>query len=149
MDDAHATRSRVSVSTRLKELIRERPKLTITLNIERLRTLLIFLGFEAIVGFCSYVYFLFNLPQKFGAPNVVTVLEIDFYSPPEFVVAVMVVGACVFWLVRLLLYSKTSRWLASLFLAFLCLVGRNYLVATILFSTALVLMAIGDIKPKD
>jgi hypothetical protein len=61
----------------------------------------------------------------------------------------MVLGAFVFWLVRRLLLFKTARWLTSLIMAYFCLVGRNYLVAAILFSTALVLMAIADLKSKD
>jgi hypothetical protein len=146
MDEVSATRSRVSVSTRLKDLIRERPKLTITLNVDRLRTLLLFLGFETLVGFCSYAYFLMNLPQKLEAPNVVEVLEIPFYAPHELVIATVVVGACFFWVIRLLLFSKAARWVISLIMAYFCLVGRNYLVASILFSTALILMALGDIK---
>jgi hypothetical protein len=149
MNDASATRSRVSVSTRLRDLIRDRPKLTITLNIDRLRTLLLFIGFEVILGLCSYAYFLLNIPQSIRQRNFVQVFDMEFYSPAEFVIPALVVGALVFWLVRLLMLSKTSRWLTSLLLAFLCLAGRNYLVASIFASTALLLMAIGDIKPKD
>jgi hypothetical protein len=149
MDDARATRSRVSVSTRLKELIRERPKLTITLNIERLRTLLIFLGFEAFVAWCSYVYFPPS-PTRIGAArNFLEVFASDFSTPHGFLIASMVLGAFVFWLVRLLILFRTARWLTSLVLAYCCLLGRNYLVASIFLCTALLVMAIADLRPKD
>jgi hypothetical protein len=149
MDDVSATRSRASVSARLRDLIRKRPRLTVTLNVDRLRTLLLFLGFEAIFGLWSYASFVPHLPEGIRERNFVEILEIDFPSPHEFVIASMVIGACVFWLVRLLLLSKNARWLSSLVFAYLCLVGRNYLVASIFFSTALLLMAISDIKSRD
>jgi hypothetical protein len=149
MDDVSATRSRASVSARLRDLIRKRPRLTITLNVDRLRTPLRFLGFEAFVGFCAYVAFDPHRSQTIRMQNFVDHLQFDFPSPHEFVIASMVLGACVFWLVRLLLLSKNARWLSSLVFAYLCLVGRNYLVASIFFSVALLLMAIADIKSKD
>ena len=149
MADAEQTQSRVSVSARLRTLIRERPRLTITLNVDRLRTLLLFLGFEALIGFCSYAYFWLTIPGSLHGPNYVEAFGTEFYSAPEFVIPIVVVGACVFWLVRLLLFSKTARWLTSLVIAYFCLIGQNYLVASILFSTALVLMAIGDIKSSN
>ncbi len=149
MADAEQTQSRVSVSARLRTLIRERPRLTITLNVDRLRTLLLFLGFEALIGLWAYTYFTPNPRQYLRGQGFFEGLEFDFPTPHEFVIVALVLGACVFWPVRLLLFSKTARWLTSLVIAYFCLIGQNYLVASILFSTALVLMAIGDIKSSN
>jgi hypothetical protein len=65
------------------------------------------IGFEVIVGLCSYAYFWYEISASPNELVTVSLVGLGFYSDATalpFIVVMLVVGACVFWAVWLLVY---------------------------------------------
>jgi len=147
MSDNSETRSRVSVSTRLAEFARKRPTLSLTLNFEKLRIFLIFISFEVAIALGAYGYYWLDGGSVFPPAPVRIFGKFEFESGFTLALFAAIVASAAFWIVRALLSSNAVRWASSLVVAYFCLRGGNYIVASILFATSLILMALGDLRP--
>jgi hypothetical protein len=146
--DNDETRSLLDSVSRVREFVRDRSRRVISVEV---RTLLItfFVLFEIVIGLGAYVYLLsFCQPYPFleAQYSCSTLFGRFILSKIEFVSATLIVGAGVFVGLRFLVKSHTARLATAVVLAILFLMFRHLVEASILFATALVIMALNDPK---